>query len=81
MKGIIDWNGLTIEQYIEHLEEKFMYDSSGTAKAVFELISAYKVLAESPIVDCKHKSDYTPCYNSQGELMFKQCDICGGEFD
>lgn len=44
MKGMTDWNELTTEQYIEHLEEKFKFDSSGTAKAVFELINAYKSL-------------------------------------
>ena len=44
MKGIIDWNKLTMEQYIEHLEEKFKFDSSGTAKAVFQLISQNKAL-------------------------------------
>ena len=44
MEGMTDWNKLTMEQYIEHLEEKFKFDSSGTAKAVFELINAYKAL-------------------------------------
>ena len=44
MNEMIDWNKLTIEQYIEHLENKFRVDSSGTAKAVFELINAYKAL-------------------------------------
>lgn len=44
MEEMTDWNKLTMEQYIEHLEEKFKFDSSGTAKAVFELINAYKAL-------------------------------------
>ena|GEM_PF-4319514 len=44
MKGMTDWNKLTMEQYIEHLEEKFKFDSSGTAKAVFELIAGYRAL-------------------------------------
>ena len=39
---MIDWNNKTIEQYIEHLEDKFRFDSSGTAKAVYELIAAYR---------------------------------------
>ena len=39
---MIDWNNKTIEQYIEHLEYKFRFDSSGTAKAVYELIAAYR---------------------------------------
>jgi hypothetical protein len=32
------------------------------------------------VVNCKHE-DYTPCYGREGELMFKQCDTCGQEFD
>ena len=32
------------------------------------------------VVNCKHE-DYTPCYGREGELMFKQCDTCGEEFD
>jgi hypothetical protein len=44
MEGMKDWNGLNIEEYIEHLENKFEFDSSGTAKAVFELITAYRAL-------------------------------------
>ena len=49
MEGMTDWNKLTMEQYIKHLEEKFKVDSSGTAKAVFELIRAYKAFT-IPIV-------------------------------
>ena len=45
MKGMTDWNKLTMEHYIEHLEEKFKFDSSGTAKAVFELIAGYRALS------------------------------------
>ena len=50
MEGMTDWNKLTMEQYIEHLEEKFKFDSSGTAKAVFELINAYKALTINNVV-------------------------------
>lgn len=32
------------------------------------------------VVNCKHEN-YTPCYGREGELMFKQCDTCGEEFD
>lgn len=50
MEGFIDWNKLTIEQYIEHLENKYQFDSSGTAKAVFELIAAYRALTIHNVV-------------------------------
>ena len=32
------------------------------------------------VVNCKH-DNYTPYYGREGELMFKQCDTCGEEFD
>lgn len=51
MEGMTDWNKLTMEQYIEHLENKFRFDSSGTAKAVFELIAAYKALTIHNVSD------------------------------
>ena len=51
MKGMTDWNKLTMEQYIEHLENKFRFDSSGTAKAVFELIAAYRALTIHNVSD------------------------------
>ena len=44
MEGMTDWTKFTIKQHIEHLEEKFKYDSSGTAKSVFELIAKYRAL-------------------------------------
>ena len=28
MEGMKDWNKMNIEEYIEHLEDKFMIDSS-----------------------------------------------------
>ena len=37
-----DWNEMSIEEHINHLEETFRYDSSGTSKSVAELIAAYK---------------------------------------
>ena len=59
MEGMTDWNKLTMEQYIEHLEEKFKFDSSGTAKAVFELIAGYRALT------------MTRCYKSD-KIMKKE---------
>ena len=43
---VIDWNKFTMQQFIEHLEEEFMFSSTGTAKSVFELIRAYKDMRE-----------------------------------
>ena len=42
MEGMKDWNKMNIEEYISHLENKFRFNSSGTAKAIFELIKAYR---------------------------------------
>lgn len=39
---IVDWNTFSLEELIAHLEETFKFDSSGTAKAVHELIEAYR---------------------------------------
>lgn len=39
---IVDWNQFSLEELIAHLEEKFRFDNSGTAKAVHELILAYR---------------------------------------
>ena len=44
------------------------------------LINHKKQLTIPRVVNCKHE-DYTPCYGREGELMFKQCDTCGEEFD
>lgn len=38
----IDWNTLDMDALVEHLENKFLVDSSGTAFAVFKLIAFYK---------------------------------------
>lgn len=38
----IDWNTLEMDELVRHLENKFMFDSSGTAFAVFKLIRFYK---------------------------------------
>jgi len=52
MEGMKDWNNMTIEEHIEHLEDKFRVDSSGTAKAVFELIAAYRALIITNVSYC-----------------------------
>ena len=44
MKEIKDWNKMTVQQHIDHLETTFTFDSSGTAKSVFELIKAYELI-------------------------------------
>lgn len=43
---IVDWNKFTMDQFIEHLEDEFMFSSTGTAKAVTELIRAHKEMLE-----------------------------------
>ena len=43
---MVDWNQFPISTLIEHLEDKFKFDSSGTAKAVFELIAKHKQTKE-----------------------------------
>lgn len=43
---IVDWNKFTMTQFIEHLEEEFMFSSTGTAKSVSELIRAYKEMRD-----------------------------------
>lgn len=43
---VVDWNKFTMQQFIKHLEEEFMFSSTGTAKAVFELIKSNKDMRE-----------------------------------
>ncbi|MEK6828993.1 MAG: hypothetical protein AABY15_02620 [Nanoarchaeota archaeon] len=43
---MVDWNQFPISNLIEHLEDKFKFDSSGTAKAVYELISKHNQMKE-----------------------------------
>lgn len=43
---VVDWNKFPISKLITHLEETFQFDSSGTAKAVFELINKYRQTQE-----------------------------------
>lgn len=39
---MFDWNEMTMDQYAKHLEDKFMVDSSGTAKCAMEMVDFYK---------------------------------------
>ena len=50
MEGMKDWNKMKLEEHIDHLENKFLVDSSGTAKSVFELIAAYRALIISSVL-------------------------------
>ncbi len=43
---VVDWNEFTMTQFIAHLEEEFKFSSTGTAKAVFELIKSNKNMRE-----------------------------------
>lgn len=44
---ILDWNTLSLEEMVKHLKEKFMFDSSGTAKCIHHLIEFYESKKES----------------------------------
>jgi hypothetical protein len=52
---IVDWNQFSLEELISHLEETFKFDSSGTAKAVNELIRAYRSKGASNSVELYEK--------------------------
>lgn len=38
---VFDWNKLTLDQMVEYLRQKFMFDSSGDAKCIYHLIEFY----------------------------------------
>jgi hypothetical protein len=40
--GWLDWNILTLDQMVNHLEQEFKYSSTGTAKCIHHLIEFYK---------------------------------------
>jgi hypothetical protein len=61
MEEMRDWNNLTTEECIEHLEDKFKFDSIGTAKAVFVLINAYKALTIPVVVKSFPKKYCSQC--------------------
>lgn len=52
---IVDWNKFSLEELISHLDETFKFDSSGTAKAVHELIRAYRNKGASNSVELYEK--------------------------
>lgn len=80
MKGMTDWNKLTMEQYIEHLEEKFKFDSSGTAKAVFELINAYKALLIPRVSSSEAKLKFNEFASKQQDLDSEFVKIVNDNF-
>ena len=41
-EGWTDWNTLSLDQLVDHLEKEFMVSSTGTAKAVNELVRFYR---------------------------------------
>ena len=45
--GFADWNKKSLDELVNHLEREFMVSSTGTAKAVFELISFYRKNSQS----------------------------------
>lgn len=40
--GWLDWNTLTLDQMVNHLEQEFKYSSACTAKCIHHLIEFYK---------------------------------------
>lgn len=65
---------MTIDEYIEHLEDKFLYDSSGTAKSVYELIKAYRELKEK---EYQYEVDELKLCNNITRLGYSIDDIKG----
>lgn len=67
-------------------EDILLLKNIGTISKEVELVLLRKLnsieqqLTLYGVVNCKHE-DYTPCYGREGELMFKQCNTCGQEFD
>ena len=41
-EGWTNWNTLSLDQLADHLEKEFMISSTGTAKAVNELVKFYR---------------------------------------
>ena len=39
---MLDWNTLSLDKMVEHLENEFKFSSTGTAKCVNSLIEFYK---------------------------------------
>lgn len=55
---LIDWNKMELDGYIKHLAIKFQFDSSGTAKCVFELIRALETCKKELDKACEEIGQY-----------------------
>lgn len=42
MENFIDWNKLSLDDYCNYLEKLYMFQSTGEAKAIMELINFYR---------------------------------------
>lgn len=51
MDNWIDWNLLSLDEHVKHLENEFKYHSNGYAKSIFELIEFYKANKEPNILN------------------------------
>ena len=40
-EGWLDWNKLSLEQMVEHLRKKYMFNSGVDAKCIYHLIEFY----------------------------------------
>lgn len=77
---IVDWNSFTMTQFIEHLEEKFKFSSTGTAKAVIELIKSNKDMRKtifdihSQATRKNRASDAKELMETDLEIIEKKCN-------
>ncbi len=53
-EGWLDWNTLSLDQMVDHLKNKFRFDSSGTAKCIFTLIEFYEDYKRSELINSDH---------------------------
>jgi len=73
---MVDWNEFTMTQFIEHLEEEFKFSSTGTAKSIFELISAYKEMKEGLK---SIRKEYVENVNEEDSITDKLNKLIGDE--
>lgn len=71
LNKLLDTQPKMVDEYTAQISAEIIEEINQIEKALLILFG---------VVNCKHE-DYTPCYGREGELMFKQCDTCGQEFD
>jgi hypothetical protein len=71
---VVDWNKFTMSQFIEHLENEFQFSSTGTAKAVIELINSNKEMRKT-IFDIHSQATRKNRASDAKELMETDLEI------